>query len=125
MATGVSGFFRPRMAAAFAPFMPLRSMTRARCVKGCGVLWISTILMMRVRAEHIMASAALPPAFAPEEIEGRFYGDGGLVSNMPLQFVMENLSTDPLRIFQVNLFSARDGMSVRISDVGQREKHIR
>ena len=26
-----------------------------------------------------------------------------------------------MRIFQVNLFSARDGMPVRISDVGQRE----
>ena len=36
------------------------------------------------RAEHIMASGALPPAFAAVEIDKKFYWDGGLVSNTPL-----------------------------------------
>jgi NTE family protein len=31
-----------------------------------------------IRAEHIMASGALPPGFPPVEIEGEHYWDGGL-----------------------------------------------
>jgi NTE family protein len=34
----------------------------------------------RIRAEHIMASGALPPAFAAVEIDGEYFWDGGLVS---------------------------------------------
>ena len=32
-----------------------------------------------IRAEHIIASGALPPGFPPVEIEGEFYWDGGIV----------------------------------------------
>ena len=39
--------------------------------------------------EHIMASGALPPGFPPIEIDGEPYWDGGLVSNAPLQHVLE------------------------------------
>ena len=39
--------------------------------------------------EHVMASGALPPRFPAVEIEGEFYWDGGLVSNTPLQWVVE------------------------------------
>ncbi|MGL1733486.1 patatin-like phospholipase family protein, partial [Vibrio parahaemolyticus] len=35
----------------------------------------------RIGPEHIMASGALPPAFAPVVIEGEAYWDGGIVSN--------------------------------------------
>ncbi len=62
---------------------------------------------IRIDARHIMASGALPPGFPPVEIDGRFYWDGGLVSNTPLQYVMENAGRDPLCIFQIDLFSAR------------------
>jgi NTE family protein len=40
--------------------------------------------------EHIMASGALPPSFPPIEIEGEHYWDGGLVSNTPLQWIVES-----------------------------------
>ena len=40
-----------------------------------------------LRAEHIMASGALPPGFPAVEIDGEHYWDGGLVSNTPLQYV--------------------------------------
>ncbi len=43
----------------------------------------------KIGPEHIMASGALPPGFPPIEIDGEFYWDGGLVSNTPLQYVME------------------------------------
>ena len=40
--------------------------------------------------EHIMASAALPPGFPAVEIEGEHYWDGGLVSNTPLQWLVDS-----------------------------------
>ena len=42
-----------------------------------------------IRPEHIMASGALPPGFPPVEIDGEPYWDGGLVSNTPLQYVLD------------------------------------
>jgi NTE family protein len=50
-----------------------------------------------------MASGALPPGFPAVEIEGEHYWDGGLVSNTPLQWVVDS---EPLRDtlgFQVDL----------------------
>ncbi len=38
----------------------------------------------RIRAEHAMASAAVPVLFPAVEIEGQFYCDGGLRQNVPL-----------------------------------------
>ena len=40
-------------------------------------------------ARHVMASGALPPGFPPIEIDGEFYWDGGIVSNTPLQYVLD------------------------------------
>jgi NTE family protein len=80
----------------------------------------------RITARHIAASGALPPGFPPVEIDGNFYWDGGLVSNTPLQWVMDQRKTsDDLCIFQVDLFSARGRMPQDISDVLAREKEIR
>ena len=78
-----------------------------------------------IRPEHIMASSALPPGFPAIEIEGEHYWDGGLVSNTPLQWVVE---TEPRRdtlAFQVDLWSARGEFPRNIFDVMTREKEIR
>lgn len=80
---------------------------------------------MRIEPEHIMASGALPPGFPAVQIAGRQYWDGGLVSNTPLQYVLENAGTDPLLVFQVDLFSARGALPTTLSEVDQREKDIR
>jgi NTE family protein len=80
---------------------------------------------MKITADHVMASGALPPAFAPVRIHDKAYWDGGLVSNTPLQFVLENAGAEPLCIFQVDLFSARGAMPADMADVMQREKDIR
>ena len=60
-----------------------------------------------LRAEHFMASGALPPAFAPVEIDGEYYWDGGIVSNTPLAYVLEQLPHEDALIFQVDLWSSR------------------
>ena len=72
-----------------------------------------------------MASGALPPGFPAIEIEGEHYWDRGLVSNTPLQWVVE---TEPRRdtlAFQVDLWSARGEFPRNIFDVMTREKEIR
>jgi NTE family protein len=62
---------------------------------------------MALRPEHVMASAALPPGFPAVEIDGELYWDGGLVSNTPLQYVVEYVPRRSRPIFQVDLFHAR------------------
>ena len=76
--------------------------------------------------EHVMASGALPPGFPPIEIEGQPYWDGGLVSNTPLEYVLEwTGQREDMCIFQVDLFSAKGCMPNSLFDVAQREKEIR
>ena len=74
--------------------------------------------------EHIMASGALPPAFAPVEIDGQAYWDGGIVSNTPLQYVLDMRGKKSLLALQVDLFNARGEMPVNLAGVQQRQKDI-
>ena len=78
-----------------------------------------------IDARHIMASAALPPGFPPVEIGGEHYWDGGLVSNTPLQHVLDQPGSRPRVVFQVDLFPARGDMPRTLADVSEREKDIR
>ena len=75
--------------------------------------------------EHIMASAALPPGLPPIEIDGELYWDGGLVSNTPLQHVLESEPREDTLVFQVDLFSAYGPAPSSVSDALEREKDIR
>jgi NTE family protein len=43
----------------------------------------------RIGPEHIMASGALPPGFPSIVIEGEHYWDGGIASNTPLDYVLD------------------------------------
>ena len=61
----------------------------------------------KIGPEHIMASGALPPGFPSIVIEGEHYWDGGISSNTPLDFVLDEEVDRDLLIFQVDLFSAR------------------
>ena len=73
---------------------------------------------------HIMASGALPPGFAPVEIDHEFYWDGGLVSNTPLQYVIDQPTATDMLVFQVDLFSARGRMPCNLGEVAERSKDI-
>ena len=74
--------------------------------------------------EHIMASGALPPAFPPVKIDGEHYWDGGIVSNTPLQYVLDAGLTERMCVFQVDLFSARGDLPSNLAGVQQRQKDI-
>ncbi|MDR6625841.1 patatin-like phospholipase family protein [Caulobacter segnis] len=77
-----------------------------------------------IRPEHIIASGALPPAFAPVEIEGEYYWDGGVVSNTPLQWVVESAERQDTLAFQVDLWSARGAIPRSLPEVMTRQKEI-
>ena len=72
-----------------------------------------------------MASAALPPGFPSIVIDGEHYWDGGIASNTPLDFVLDEETNRDLLIFQVDLFSARGELPVTLLEAAEREKDIR
>jgi NTE family protein len=78
-----------------------------------------------IRPEHVMASGALPPGFPAVEIEGEHYWDGGLVSNTPLQWVVENEVRRDTLAFQVDLWNARGEFPHTMFEVMTRDKEIR
>lgn len=80
---------------------------------------------LRIGLEHVMASGALPPALPMVRIGTDWYWDGGLVSNTPLQHVLERGGSLDQLIFQVDLFSANGPLPRTMSDVLAREKDIR
>lgn len=80
---------------------------------------------IEIRPEHIMASGALPPGFPPVEIDGNYYWDGGLVSNTPLQYVLDYVPRRSRLTFQVDVFQAYGALPRNLSEVTEREKDIR
>ena len=58
------------------------------------------------------------------EIEGEFYWDGGLISNTPLQWVVEQGPRQDTLAFQVDLWSARGEVPGNLADVVMRQKEI-
>ena len=79
----------------------------------------------KIGPEHILASGALPPGLPPVQIGGEWYWDGGVVSNTPLEYVLESDSEDDLLIHQVDLFNARGEMPKTLWEAVEREKEIR
>jgi len=59
----------------------------------------------RIGPEHVLASCALLPLFAPVEVEGRLLGDGGLASNVPLDLVLDDPASDGSLCFVIDLFA--------------------
>jgi NTE family protein len=81
---------------------------------------------MTICAEHIMASGALPPGFPPIEIDSEEYWDGGLVSNTPLQYMVDYFPRHSRLIFQVDLFPARARhRPTTLDEVQERDRDIR
>ncbi|OHX12563.1 DUF3734 domain-containing protein [Chromobacterium sphagni] len=78
----------------------------------------------RLRAEHFMASGALPPGFPAVEIDGEHYWDGGMVSNTPLQQVLAGKPRKNSLVFQVDLWNASGEPPTDLSKVTQRQKEI-
>jgi NTE family protein len=76
-----------------------------------------------IRAEHVMASGALPPWFPAVEIDGEYYWDGGVVSNTPLEWLARHRLPDTLA-FQVDLWAAPGELPKNVPEVMTRMKEI-
>ncbi|MHA3914451.1 patatin-like phospholipase family protein [Halovulum sp. GXIMD14793] len=104
---------------------PIRLSVGAVNVETGNMTWFDSS-SVKIGPEHIMASGALPPGFPAIEIDGAFYWDGGLVSNTPLQYVLDSKDElGDLCVFQVDLFSARGPVPTSVWTSDAREKDIR
>ena len=78
----------------------------------------------KIGPEHVMASGSLPPGFPAVEIDGELYWDGGLVSNTPLEWVLESEPRQDTLAFQVDLWNAVGKFPGNLADVETRRKEI-
>jgi NTE family protein len=77
-----------------------------------------------ITPEHVMASGALPPALPMVKIGTDYFWDGGIVSNTPLQHLLDQEDKLNSLVFQVDLFSARGALPRDIQEVAARQKDI-
>jgi NTE family protein len=78
----------------------------------------------KIGLKHIMASGSLPPGFPATEIDGQYFWDGGLISNTPLQWVLDSRPRKDTLAFQVDLWSARGAPPKDMVEVEVRRKEI-
>ena len=78
----------------------------------------------QIEPEHVMASGALPPRLPMVKIGTDHYWDGGIVSNTPLQHLLDQEDSYNTLVLQVDLFSARGVLPRDIEDVLGRHKDI-
>ena len=78
----------------------------------------------RIGVHHVMASGALPPALPAVRIGEHHYWDGGIVSNTPLDYLLEQDCDRSTLVFQVDLFPAQGPMPQDMAEVLARQKDI-
>jgi NTE family protein len=74
--------------------------------------------------EHVIASGSLPPGFPATQVESEYFWDGGLVSNTPLQWVLDSRPRQDILAFQVDLWSARGELPSDLAGAEVRRKEI-
>lgn len=79
----------------------------------------------RIAPAHVIASGSLPPGFPATEIDGEYYWDGGLVSNTPLQWVLDSRPRHDTLAFQVDVWSSDGQMPRNLIETEVRQKEIR
>jgi NTE family protein len=79
----------------------------------------------RIGLDCILASAALPPGLPAVEVGGEYYWDGGLLSNTPLDWVLESSDRRDTLTFQVDLWNAKGNLPRDLIEADLRQKDIR
>jgi NTE family protein len=78
-----------------------------------------------INLAHVLASGSLPPGFPATNIDGEYYWDGGIVSNTPLQWVVDSRPRKDTLAFQIDLWSARGSLPRDLTELEVRAKEIR
>lgn len=80
---------------------------------------------MKITAEHVMASGALPPGFPAIKIGEDYYWDGGIYANTPLVTVLDALPEMNTLCFVVDCFSLAGRLPETMDELEERQKDIR
>jgi NADPH-dependent 2,4-dienoyl-CoA reductase/sulfur reductase-like enzyme/predicted acylesterase/phospholipase RssA len=145
---GVPGFFRPRwgwqVASSWTSFYdpspvkqqlskyvdfaslktsPVRLLVSAVNVE-TGALEVFDSYVDDLTPDHILASGSLPPALPWTTIDGKHYWDGGILSNSPLEQVVERSGAAGKRFFIVDLFPSNKPLPTSLVEVMGRRDEI-
>jgi len=77
-----------------------------------------------ITIDHILASGSLPAAFPWTTIRGNHYWDAGIVSNSPLEMVIERCGKVSKRVFIVDLFASRQSLPKNLAEVLMRRDEV-
>ncbi len=80
-----------------------------------------------IRADHVLASGALPPAFPGISIDGDLYWDGGVSSNTPIAELEEDLTADVTTdtiVFLIDLWDRKGAIPRALEEVLWQQKCI-
>lgn len=78
-----------------------------------------------ITTEHVLASAALPPALPAIKINDGYYWDGGIYANTPLVTVLDALPQQDTLCFVVDCFALKGDLPKDMDQVEERQKDIR
>jgi NTE family protein len=78
----------------------------------------------KIAFEHVAASGSLPPGFPATRIDNSYFWDGGLISNTPLEWVLDGQPRRDTLAFQVDLWNARGELPKDMVSVEVRHKEI-
>ena len=78
----------------------------------------------KIAFEHIAASGSLPPGFPATKIGDEYFWDGGLISNTPLEWVLNAQPRCDTLAFEVDLWNARGELPKDMVEVEVRHKEI-
>jgi NTE family protein len=150
---GVPGFFRPRwglpawgtqLAAPWTSFYdpspirqrlaqyvdfaslktsPVRLLVSAVNVE-TGALEVFDSYVDDLTPDHILASGSLPPGLPWTTIGGKHYWDGGILSNSPLEQVVERSGAAGKRFYVVDLFPSKKPLPTNLVEVMGRRDEI-
>jgi NTE family protein len=79
----------------------------------------------QIGPDHVRASGALPPGLPPVKLDGDYYWDGGVVSNTPLMYVLENLPRMRALVVQVDIFRPDGELPKDMDEVMRRNLDVR
>jgi NTE family protein len=103
---------------------PMRLCVGAVNVRTGNFLYFDTTTH-RIGLDCVLASTALPPGLPAVEIGGEYYWDGGLLSNTPLDWVLDSSDRQDTLTFQVDLWNKNGALPRDLKEVELRQKEIR